>query len=66
MTTYAIGYVTSSKIILVGFVQVSHRTADREKILDKVFTNSDFVRVLDIIDEEWWYKTDRLVVSLYR
>ena len=64
-TVYAIGYVTNAKIFLVGFVH-ARRNTTREKVIDTVLTDSDFVKTLDLIDQSWWYHTDRLVVSLYR
>lgn len=67
MVTYAISYVTESKVFFVGIIGIrSRRTTNRENILDRVFTDSNFIRTLGLIDNEWWYNTDRLVVSLYR
>lgn len=36
----------------------------RERILEILFTDKDFIDAMDEIDPEWWYKTDKIIIDL--
>lgn len=40
------------------------KRASKETIIDRLFTNQEFIKAMDQIDPDWWYKTDRIIIDL--